>query len=206
MNTELPRPLLTAWHTPRTSDGGFALSMLAVLRKVWNDSVWSKVIAAGITAAMAAIGSLAYAHWGALSDLAAVLTQPVPIPLWLLLALGLAFVAALAFPRFRSSDTGDHAQPNAVPIARIDALFLERPFESLSPPQQLFLAQQFRRGTRGLRATAELMDAGWIRELARSHSIAPQESHGSDSSCYEITVLGWRELERVRSEAALPNR
>src|SRR5215470_13351958 len=133
MNTELPRPLPSAaWHTVGTSDGGFALSMLAVLRKVWNDSVWSKVIAAGITAAMAAIGSLAYAHWDTLGDLAAVVMQPVSVPLWLLLALGLALVGALAFARFRrfdsGSDTGDDAQPNAIPIARIDALFLERPF------------------------------------------------------------------------------
>ena len=203
MNTELPRLLLTAaWHTPGTSDGGFALSMLAVLRKVWNDSVWSKVIAAGITAALATIGSLAYAHWDTLGDLAAELTRPVPVPLWLLLALGFAFVAALAFRHRRGTASGDDAQPNAVPVARIDLLFLERPFESLSPQQQLFLARQFRRGMHAFHAPSDLKGAAWFDELAKWHYIEP----ASEASCYEITAPGWQELERVRSEAGLPTR
>jgi hypothetical protein len=180
------------------------LSVFSVLRKVWNDSVWSKVIAAGITAALAAIGSLAYAHGNTLGDLAAVLTRPVPVPLWLLLALGLAFVVALAFRRRQPSVTEDDAQPNAVPVARIDMPFLERPFESLSPPQQLFLARQFRRGTLGFRAPSEFKDAAWFDELAKWRYIEPQQTLANDSSCYEITAPGWQELERVRSEAGLP--
>ena len=178
------------------------MSVFAVLRKVWNDSVWSKVIAAGITAALAAVGGLAFAHRDTLGDLATLITQPVPVPLWLLLALGLAFVA-LGFRRFRSSGTDDDAQPNAVPITTIDTLFLERPFESLSAQQQRFLARQFRRGTREFRALPELKDAGWFEELARWHYIGPQ---ASDSSGFEITMAGWQELERVKSEAGLPMR
>jgi hypothetical protein len=181
------------------------LSVFAVLRKVWNDSVWSKVIAAGITAALAAVGSLAFAHGDTLGDLLAAVTQPVPVPLWLLLALGLAFVA-LALRRFRVSGTDDEAQPNAVPVARIDALFLGRPFESLSSQQQRLLAQQFRRGRREFRATPELKDARWFEDLATWRYIELQESHVSDSPCYAITALGWQELERVRSEAGLPTR
>jgi hypothetical protein len=33
-----------------------------------------------------------------------------------------------------------------------------------------------------------------------------QQTYASDSSRYEITVPGWQELERVRSEAGLPTR
>lgn len=178
--------------------------MFAVLRKVWNDSVWSKVIAAGITAALAAIGSLAYAHWDTL-DLAAVLTRPVPVPLWLLLALGLAFVA-LAFRRLRGFDADDEAQPNAIPIARIDTPFLERPFESLSSQQQHFLARQFRRGLRDFPAPSGPNDVAWFDELVKWHYIAPQETHPGDASRCEITPAGWQELERTRSEAGLPAR
>ncbi len=182
------------------------MSVFAVLRKAWNDSVWSKVIAAGITAALAAVGSLAFAHRDTLGDLAAVLTQPVPVPLWLLLVLALAFVALAALRRSRGSDAGDDAQPNAIPIARIDTPFLERPFETLSAQQQRFLARQFRHGIREFHATPELKDAGWFEELAKLHYIGPQETCASDSSCYEVTMAGWQELERVRSEAGLPAR
>ncbi|MFI5032351.1 MAG: hypothetical protein ACHQPH_16785 [Reyranellales bacterium] len=170
---------------------------------MWNDSVWSKVIAAGITAALAAVGGLAFARRDTLGDLAAVLTRPVPVPLWLLLVLALAFAALAALRRSRSSDAGDHAQPNAIPIARIDTPFLERPFEALSAEQQRFLAQQFRREARVFTPPSEVKDAGWFEELARWHYIGRQ---ADDSSRYEITVAGWQELERVRSEAGMPGR
>lgn len=184
------------------------MSVLAVLRKVWNDSVWSKVIAAGVTAALAAGGSLAFAHWDTLGGLLAELTQPVAVPLWLLLAVGLALVALVfrLFRRFRLSGSDDDAQPNAVPVVRIDTLILERPFESLSSQQQHLLARQFRHGIREFRATPELKYAAWFEELAKWHYIGPQEAHESDSSCYEVTVAGWQELERVRSESGLPDR
>ena len=172
------------------------MSVLTVLRKVWNDSVWSKVIAAGITAALAAVGGLAFARWDTL-------TRPVPVPLWLLLVLALAFVALAALRRPRTSDADDDAQPNAIPIARIDTSFLERPFEALSAEQQRFLAQQFRREARVFAPPSEVKDAGWFGELARWHYIGRQ---AGDSSCYEITVAGWQELERVRSEAGMPGR
>lgn len=180
------------------------MSVRAVLRKVWNDSVWSKVIAAGITAALAAVGSLAFAHWNTLAVLAE-LSRRVPVPLWLMLLVGLAFVA-LAFHRFRVSGADDDAQPNAVPIATVDMLFLERPFESLSARQQRFLARQFSHGARVFRVDAEVKDAAWFAELVKWHYLAPRTTLGSDSSCCEITPAGWQELERVRSEAGLPAR
>jgi hypothetical protein len=59
---------------------------------------------------------------------------------------------------------------------------------------------------REFRATPELKDAKWFEELARWHYIGPQETYANDSFGYEITVAGWQELERVRSEAGLPTR
>jgi hypothetical protein len=179
--------------------------MFAVLRKVWNDSVWSKVIAAGITAAVAAVGSLAFAHWDRLADVPAVLTRPVPLPLWLLLLLGIALVA-LALRRLRAPGIEDDVQPNAIPVARVHARLLERPFESLSLPQQRFLSQQFRRGTRFFSATEELTEAQWFEKLKKWGYLTPRATGGSGFSGYEIVQAAWQELERASSEAGFPTR
>jgi hypothetical protein len=133
-----------------------------VLRRAWNDSVWSKVIAAGITAGVAAVGSLAFAHW---DTVATSITQSVSVPLWalVLLPFGVAvLMAALLGTRYRKRMPVDgDLQPNAVPITRMDVRLLGQRFEDLSPQQQRFLAQQFRRGT----GTARL--EGWDRGLPR---------------------------------------
>ena len=52
--------------------------MFAVLRKAWNDSVWSKVIASGIVAALAAAGGAIIAHWDGVRD---ALVRSVQVPL-----------------------------------------------------------------------------------------------------------------------------
>lgn len=194
-----------ARHTPEAAGGGFELSMFTALRKIWNDSVWSKVIAAGITAAVAAVGSLAFAHWDRLADVPVVLTRPVPLPLWLLLLLGIAPVA-LALRRLRVPGVEGDIQPNAIPVARIHARFLERPFESLSLPQQRFLSQQFHRGTRLFSATEELTEAEWFQELKQWGYLTPHVTDGSGFSSYEIVQAAWQELERVSSEAGFPTR
>jgi hypothetical protein len=76
---------------------------LAILRKAWNDSVWSKVIAAGILAAVA----YAAAHWGEVSAIGVALAEPMPVPTWLPLTLVELDQA--------------YAQPNAIPIAPIES-------------------------------------------------------------------------------------
>jgi hypothetical protein len=120
--------------------------VLAILRKAWNDSVWSKVIAAGITAALAAMGSLAVSHWhdvsGSAAALTAALASSVSVPVWLLaLVTGSVAGLVLALRRRRADpvDLSVDVQPNAVPVARIGQPFLARPFEDLSERQQQFL-------------------------------------------------------------------
>jgi hypothetical protein len=110
-----------------------------ILQRAWNDSVWSKVIAAGITAALAGgLGALA-GSWLETSrhQLLQLVAAPVTLPAWSLAALGLA-IAALAGLLCRTWSR-DHAQrnargtddiqPNAVPIveARLFACPLESP-------------------------------------------------------------------------------
>jgi hypothetical protein len=97
--------------------------VFVVLRKAWNDSVWSKVIAAGITAALGGAGSVAWAHWDAVRE---ALDRPVQTPLWvvLLLAVGVAVLLAVARLGRRERAAVDDAemdvQPNAVPIMPVE--------------------------------------------------------------------------------------
>jgi hypothetical protein len=81
--------------------------------------VWSKVIAAGITAALAAIGAVVVKH---LETTAALLGRSIAVPVWLavavllLLLLALTVSAILLWLRGRPSSQGDEEQPNAVPV------------------------------------------------------------------------------------------
>ncbi len=118
-----------------------------ILQRAWNDSVWSKVIAAAITAALAGgLGALA-GSWESLEtsrhQLLQLAAAPVTLPAWSLAALGLA-IAALAGLLCRTWSR-DHAQrnaggaediqPNAVPIieARLFACPLELSTPTTSP-------------------------------------------------------------------------
>lgn len=118
-----------------------------VLRRAWNDSVWSKVIAAAITAALAGgLSILAGSSWGSLGTAPSQLLQrvaaPVTLPAWSL-ALGLvAAVLAGMSCRLWTRDNArrdtrdvDDIQPNAVPIveARLFACPLESPTPTPSP-------------------------------------------------------------------------
>jgi hypothetical protein len=98
----------------------------------------------------------------------------------------------------------DDVQPNAIPIARTNMRLLARPFEDLSPQQQRFLAQHFKRGDRVFVATVDLRRDRWFAELSRWNYITPDETFASSSS-YAITDLAWQELERVRRDAGWPS-
>ncbi len=101
--------------------------MMAMLRRAWNDSVWSKVIAAGITAALAAIGGFAMKPLErAGTQLADALAASVVVPVWLvcgglaLLAVQIAAVVLLCRERTTRAQDAD-PQPNAVPVALISS-------------------------------------------------------------------------------------
>jgi hypothetical protein len=94
---------------------------MAMLRRAWNDSVGSKVIAAGITAALAAGGAFAAKHLERLSDeVARLLARTVTVPAWLALCvlflLSALMVAVVVLRRKRARDQSADIQPNAVPI------------------------------------------------------------------------------------------
>lgn len=118
------------------------VSARTVLDKAWNDSVWSKVIATAITAALAALlGSLA-GYVNVPETLRAQVLRwidaPVTLPAWSLAALGLVIVvlaiAVLAAPRRRGRGKADaeDIQPNAVPV--FDARVLTRSDEPATLP------------------------------------------------------------------------
>jgi hypothetical protein len=136
------------------------LTVLAILRKAWNDSVFSKVIAAGITAVLTGLAGLAFNHS---VGVAAVLTSSVPVPIWFLLLGAVVLLAAAVWaarPRPRTEAEAD-AQPKAVLVTR-DTRLLMRPFDSLSARQQQFLAQQFGRGMRTFSPTDEVEQSPWF--------------------------------------------
>ena len=108
------------------------MSARTILDRAWNDSVWSKVIATAITAALAGLlGSLAgyvnvpeTLHGRILRRIDA----PVTLPAWSLAALGLVIVVlaivvlALSRRRGRGKPAAEDIQPNAVPVIEARAL------------------------------------------------------------------------------------
>ncbi len=97
--------------------------MFAVLRKAWNDSVWSKVIASGIVGALAAGAGALATHWDAVRD---ALARPVQAPLWvvLLLGVGVALLLTVAWLGRREREADGPAemdvQPNAIAVAPLE--------------------------------------------------------------------------------------
>jgi len=115
-----------------------------VLRRAWNDSVWSKVIAAAITAALAAGLSTLAGSWESLAtsrhQLLQLAATPITLPAWSLAALGFVIAALLCRGRSRdhaqrNAGNADDIQPNAVPIveARLFACPLDSPTPTPSP-------------------------------------------------------------------------
>jgi hypothetical protein len=90
--------------------------------------VWSKVIAAGITAGLAAIGAVVVEHLENLfevgSAMVALLGQSVAVPVWsavavLVLLLALTASVIILWRRTRPLLQGDEEQPNAVPVVLV---------------------------------------------------------------------------------------
>ena len=98
------------------------------MRRAWNDSVWSKVIAARITAGLAAIGAVVVKHLERVFEVggaaAALLGRSITIPVWLVIGV-LALVAVLTalviivWQRKRPPPQDDDVQPNAVPVVLV---------------------------------------------------------------------------------------
>jgi hypothetical protein len=91
-------------------------AVLVMLWKVWNDSVWSKVIATGITAGLAGMGAFWTKH---LEYVFEALDGSVPIPVWLVLGAVTLFAALVTavialWCRKRAHVQDADAQPNAV--------------------------------------------------------------------------------------------
>lgn len=97
-----------------------------LLRKAWTDSVWSKVIATGITALLAGLLGALAAWWRTLDGLRGsilrLVDMPVTLPAWSLLALGGLIALALGLSRRKrrtapaADAPTDALQPNAVPV------------------------------------------------------------------------------------------
>jgi hypothetical protein len=97
-----------------------------LLRKAWTDSVWSKVIAAGITALLASLLGALAAWWRTLEGLREsifrLVDRPVTLPAWSLLALGGSIALQLWLmrrnrrPGAEMAVMSDALQPNAVPV------------------------------------------------------------------------------------------
>lgn len=99
-----------------------------MLRRAWNDSVWSKVIAARITAGLAAIGAVVAKHLERVFEVggaaAALLGRSITIPVWLVIGVlvvvvVLAALVLIFWQRKRPPPPGDEVQPNAVPIVLV---------------------------------------------------------------------------------------
>ena len=97
-----------------------------LLRRAWTDSVWSKVIATGITAALAGLLGALAAWWRTLDgfrgSIFRLVDRPVTLPAWSLLALGCLIALVLwrsrrtRRRRAEANDAVDALQPNAVPV------------------------------------------------------------------------------------------
>lgn len=102
------------------SIGGHAL----FVKKIWTDSVWSKVIASGITTGLGALFVVLFRDWelskDAGSSILRVASVPVVVPAWLatVLVILLLGLASFAVQRGRNSGGSDEdaVEPNAVPI------------------------------------------------------------------------------------------
>lgn len=110
------------------------MSPLALLTKAWNDSVWSKVIAAAITAALATLLTALVQYWETLKDhweqIVWLSSRPILVPAWLLVVFGVVAVLLLFFALgVRTRASMENIEPNAVPI--VEARAMKPPVENL---------------------------------------------------------------------------
>jgi hypothetical protein len=181
------------------------LKALAFLRKVWTDSVWSKVIAAAITAALAAAGA---GYWAALrARLVTIGTEigaRVVVPMWLLAAAALCLIALLvawvAAVRARYRPGIEDVQANAVLVHDAPPLaVLEVPFDGLTDQQQAYLRRLFERGSRRFELPMEIRNERWFELLERYGYVVAIDVPVVRLRAVplEVTEAGWLELERA---------
>jgi hypothetical protein len=96
---------------------------MVFMRKAWNDSVWSKVIASGITTGLGATFVVLFRYWelskGVEAPILRVANAPVMMPAWLAVVLGIVLLGLAGFAVHRgrkSAADEDAVEPNAVPI------------------------------------------------------------------------------------------
>ncbi len=190
------------------------MSLRTILRSAWRDSVWSKVIAAGITTALGAAAALAIGSWHGLEDRASAvwgtLGGEMAVPVWLVA--GLALVAVVlavmsmvlwAWAERAARQTGPEIQPNAVLVD--EARVVEapppvgRPFDALSDEQRAFLRRIYRRGSRGFEMPGIQIGLRWFEMLERHGYVRAMDSPFASpgGTAYEVTDAGWREIERA---------
>jgi hypothetical protein len=190
------------------------VSLRTILRSAWKDSVWSKVIATAITAALGAAAAAVVTYWhGAEGRAGAVwqaLGREMLVPVWLVA--GLALLAVLlsvlsmilwAWAERVPREASREIQPNAVLVEEARVIepppALGEPFEALSEEQRAFLRSLYRRGTREFEMPGIQVGLRWFERLERQGYVRAMDGAfaASGSTPYEITDAGWRELERV---------
>lgn len=163
-----------------------------MFRRIWNDAVWSKVIAAGF------IGLCSYFSWnyiseafhwlvGTLLGLVGWLGERTAIANWIVAVLGIcAGFVGVTIGRWAMNLIG-RSGPKG------------KPYESLSGQQQRYLASIFRTGTRRFEESYETSKLRWFEELEAWNYV--QDVHvsihiGGAPYPYAVTEAGWRELEK----------
>lgn len=134
--------------------------MFAVLRKGWNDSVWSKVIATGISGAIVAVGGAIVTYWDMVRD---ALVRPLQVPLWaaLLIGSGAVLLVAVAWGGRRKRDAHELAevdvQPNAIAVTSVQEISTHEALQSKRIPLLELRTEAVAHGWPG-----QLKDARWL--------------------------------------------
>jgi hypothetical protein len=198
------------------------VSLRTILRSAWKDSVWSKVIATAITAALGAVAAAIVAYWPGAEGHAGALWQALGremlVPVWLVAGLaGLALLLSAlsmflwAWAERAAREGAREVQPNALLVGEARLVepppALGEPFEALSDEQRVFLRSLYRRKSRGFEMPGPRIGVQWFERLERQGYVRVMtgalpgagSAMGSTmgSTPYEITDAGWRELERA---------
>jgi hypothetical protein len=114
---------------------------LVFMREIWTDSVWSKVIASGITTGLGALFVVLVRYWDRSKDagisILRLANTPVVVPAWLATAVGILLVGLIGMALRAACKRGADDQtiePNAVPI--VEANIVAPSFSSSQPNAQ----------------------------------------------------------------------
>lgn len=187
-----------------------------MLHKIWNDPVWSKVVAGIILAALAIVWvwiapllDWLWSAWEFLKLTKTWLTANIATPRWLLilswLLVGifgfLTFYVRRRYFRFRNRiaaalelPTQGASETNPEPAKRPA---VDRPFDRLSRQQKSFVIQRFRSGTRQFSMEHEASKMRWFEELANWRYVEAQQllMYSGGPWPYEVCEGAWQELE-----------